>query len=240
MRRLFLCVSLIFVFAILGSQLALAQNGGGGASQLAGAPSGGVRYSDVNYQTYQQGVVVSSSNTIRGVLLGDAQGSGTPISGKKLTILGGDEFVAEVVTNQNGAFVFENAYAGSYTILMDNGTAVSSVDFKVTGNEPNVASLAPNTGVNNWLVLTVDENGMLRFAATRGSLPMPLATTPAGTAATAAGGGMAAGGMAGGGMGGFAGALGIAGLAGGIAALATSDNGGGSGKPVSTGAPVAR
>ena len=230
MRHLSLRISCLFVFAIgmscsqmTCSQLSFAQSGSGIAPDI-------VNYRNVNYQQYQQGIVVASTNTVQGVLLSDDQGFGKPIPGMKLTIFGGDGFVATIVTNENGEFLFDNAQVGTYTVVMENGAEMSSLNFRVTAYDPNTASLGPNTGVNNRLVLVTDGNGVLRFAATRGSLA---AAAPAYAGVAAAGGGM-------GGAMPVAGLLGIAGLASGIAALATSDNDDHRSIPVSQGAPSSR
>ena len=201
--------------------LSFAQSGSGTASGI-------VRYRDVNYRQYQQGIVVDSTKTVHGILLRDDKGLGKPIPGMKLTLLGGDDFVAEVVTNEIGEFLFDNAQVGAYTVVMENAVAISSLNFKITAFVPDAASLGPNTGVNNRLILVADGKGILRFAATHESL----SAVPASTAA--AGGASMGGAMSG------AGLLGIAGLAGGIAALATSDNGDHRRIPVSPGAPSSR
>ena len=230
--------AIMLVFAILGSHPSFGQSGGVPQTPPAQQP-GTVRYADINYQKYQQGIVVDSTKTVHGILLRDDHGIGKPIAGMELTILGGNDFVAEVVTDKNGAFVLKDAQPGSYTVYMDNDGVFGSLDFKVTASDPAVSatgtttsSLGPNTGVNNWLVLVVEENGMLRFAATRGSTSVLAASSAGAAAAGAVGGGM------GGAMSG-AGLLGAAGLAGGIAALATS-GGGGHKMPVSPGAPGSR
>jgi hypothetical protein len=175
-------------------------------------------------------------------------GTGVPIPGAKLTIIGGDDFVISAETDDNGEFTFEGADVGSYTVVYDNGTNLSSMDFKVSTFDPNMKSLGPNTGVNNGLKLVVDQNGALRFAATHGSLLMPAPISPMTPLASAVpiapatpvgggglgGGGLGGGGLGGGGFGALAGALGVAGLVTGVTAMASNDDS----KPVSVGAPA--
>jgi len=203
-----------------------------------------VFHEQILYQEYQQGIVVNTDGVVKGVLLHDVNGVGEPIAGVKLVIIGGDDFVITVETDENGEFTFEGAEVGYYSVVIldENGT-LSSLDFKVTAFDPDMQTIGPNTGVNGILKLVVDENGNLRFAATRGSVMSSAASAGATLAATTtAGMGGAAGGMGGGagGFGAMAGALGIAGLVSGITALASNNDSSISTPPVSVGAPRAR
>ena len=245
MRNLSMCISCLAI-VVLTMPFSFGQPTNGVASNNT------FIYEQVVYQEFQHGVVVNPDGVLQGVLVRDVNGVGEPIPGVKLTIIGGDDFVFTVETDENGEFSFEGAEVGSYSVILDENGVLSSLDFKVTNIEPNMQILGPNTGVNGVLKLVVDENGNLRFAATRGSLPLPqpvnaaattaaapAAATPA--AAAGAGGGLA-GGAAAGGFGGMAGALGIAGLVGGITALATnnSSNTDNTSKAVSAGTPSSK
>jgi len=201
----------------------------------SGTSLNSVLYEQIVYQEYQQGIVVNADGVVEGVLLRNINGVGEPIPHVKLTIIGGDDFVVTVETDENGEFSFEGADVGSYTVVFDENATLSSLDFKVTAYHPEKQSFGPNTGMNEKLILVVDENNNLRFAATQGKTgfipPANVAQVPAASAA----GGLSAASGAAGNFGALAGALGIGGLAAGIVALATADNGGS--KPVSTGTP---
>jgi len=191
------CTSLFAVLALL-TQISFAQN-----------PSLGVAN---NLKLYEQGVVVNQDGIIEGQLVGI---DGSPLTGIDLTIVGGDGFEVVIETDENGDFVLEGAEAGSYTAIVDINGKLSGLDFKVTASEPNISTLKASTGVNTRLQLVLVENDNLRFAAPRGN--KPLADSASATAATDPC--CPAPGMAGGGN--FGGILGAAGLAAGIAALAS-------------------
>ena len=214
MRCFSFCATFFALVTVL-TQLTLAQN-----------PS--VQYEQIRYNEYQYGVVVDATGAIPGILLRDVNGVGVPVSGQKLTIVGSGDFIFPVETDENGEFLFDPADVGSYSVIVDNSDFIGSLDFKVTAFNPTVSALQADTGISqSRLILVIDENNFLRFAATNGTAAVvppvvdPLATVPVGEAA-AVGGAMAGGA---GDLGMLGGALGVAGLATGIAALAGGGGG---------------
>ena len=235
MRCFKICVSL-FAVSLLMVQLSFAQF----TNRVA--PVNEVLYEQIGYHEYQQGIVTNTNGIVPGVLLRDVNGYGEPIPGMKLTIVGGDDFVVNMVTDENGKFEFDQAEVGSYSAIVEYNGKLISLNFKVTAYATEVSSLGPDTGVsNNILRLVVINDGVeLRFAATRGNaLDVPSAVTTAENAACCcgAGGATSAGFGGAGGLGWLGGALGAAGLAAGIAAIADSNS---SSTPASVATPVSR
>ena len=229
MRCFSLCAS-FFVIVIILVQFSFAQN-----TQNVDYH---VLYDQINYTDYQYGIVVDGTGSIPGVLLRNVNGIGIPVPGQKLTIVGGGDFIFPVETDENGEFLFDPAEVGSYSVILDNGDIISSLDFKVTAYQPTAVSLQADTGVtSSRIILVIEENSYLRFAATDGSAALVAPVAPLAPAAPL-GGATSAGMMAGsaGNFGMLAGALGAAGLATGIAAIATTNNNDTEPKPVSVGA----
>ena len=208
-----------------------------------------------NYKLFTQGIVVidNADDIVHGVLINT---DGVAVPATKFVILGGDEFVFNVDADSEGNFVFDQADVGSYTVVVEYNDKTFNLDFKVTAFEQNTPILAntmpescsscgdvePNnlsfvngTGVNDSMILVLDEETRLCFAAQQGRAcaeqsccktckPVSNCCNTGTSACCATGGG---------GFGMLGGALGAAGLAAGIAALAI--NGGSS--HVSVGAP---
>ena len=213
-----------------------------------------------NYKLFTQGIVVvdNADDVVHGVLINT---NGVPVTATKFVFLGSDGFIFNVETDEEGNFVFDQADVGSYTAVVEYNGKTFSLDFKVTAFEQNAPILAntlqepcsscgdvePNnfsfvngTGVNDSMILVLDEETRLCFAAQQGKAcanaqpccktckPVSNSCNTGSSACCATGGGF-------GGLGMMGGALGAAGLAAGIAGLALS---GGSGSPpASAGAP---
>lgn len=223
MRNFTLC-TVLFAIVLVLTQFAYAQS--------ADYTEFNVVYEQIQYHDYHYGVVVDSTGSVPGVLLRDVNGVGIPMPGEKLIFVGGDDFGVVVETDENGQFKFDQAEVGTYTVIYENDDILSSLDVKVTAYAPDVSSLYPDTGISNSrMILVLEENNMLRFAATNGTSILPLA--PVGAAATPVSGqvatgvaGAAGGGILGGGgqFGMLAGALGVAGLVTGAVALGNNNN----------------
>ena len=223
MRYFKFCVPCFAILALI-SQISFAQT----------AAIDKVTMDGTSYNLYNRGVVVGTDGVVQGLLV---DVNGLPIPNMTLTIVGSDGFMVTVETDENGNFFFEDAEVGSYTVVLEDGGTLTSLDFRVSAVEPNPSTLAPSTGVNNKLILAVNENGLLKFAANRGKLApvTSAAATQAAAAPAGAGGAAGAAGGAFGNAGLLAAGLGAAGLAAGVAAL--SDN---KSTPVSVGAPASK
>ena len=203
------------------------------------------RYNFAEYQLYKRGFSQannSSGTVVQGQIFQPVGGGFfEPISGVEVSLVGGDDFMANAISDANGFFVFDAATVGEYTVIahVADTNALGSVSVLLSG----MAKVASTTGTpfvtdNLQLVFEMDKNELYILGKKRSVRDVDSATekTAAQCYAPGGGGGSAGGAFANGGL--LLAGLGAAGLATGIAALADDDDVKPS--PVTVGAPVNR